>query len=220
MNPAEVRAEIETEITWRRDELRFLSNIMLGLPSSDEQDRFRKVLIVMLYAHFEGFCRAAFTIYVRAINRLGLDASELAEALAASALTGAFDDLDSLRRSEVFQRDASGDEGLHRLARRIDFMVGFPRLLARRPAEVPEEIVNVESNLKPIVLRKNLFRLGLSPALFETHDGTINQLLNRRNNVAHGVQRDGVPQDEYESLQRAVFEIMDRLASELWNALD
>ena len=219
MNPAEVRAEIEAELTWRRNELRFLSNIMLGLESADDQDRFRKALVVMLYSHFEGFCRAALTIYIRAVNRVGLEAAELAEELAASALAKAFDDLESARKSKIFQRPLPSDETIHRLARRADFVAEFPGLLARKPAEVPEDVIDVESNLKPVVLRKNLFRIGLAPGLFEAHDGAINQLLNRRNNVAHGTQRDGIKQGDFEALQRAVFDIMDALTNELWASL-
>jgi HEPN superfamily RiboL-PSP-like protein len=45
----------------------------------------------------------------------------------------------------------------------------------------------VESNLKPVVLRKILFRLGFPPETFASHEGTIHRLVNRRNNIAHGL---------------------------------
>ena len=63
--------------------------------------------------------------------------------------------------------------------------------------------------MSPIVLRKNLFRLGFSHTQFQEHEGKINKLLSYRNSIAHGEMRTGVAVDVYEDLKKMVFLIMD-----------
>jgi hypothetical protein len=213
MNAAEVRVQIEEEITWRRNELRFLANISLALDEEDDQARFRKALIVMLYSHFEGFCKAALTIYVRAINQASLKCSEASEPLVAASLSALFDDLGGSRKSDLFRRELPDDASLHKFARQVEFVIRFPGVLDNHVVLIPEDIVDPESNLKPAVLKKNLFRLGFDPALFSEHDGAINQLLRRRNDVAHGVQIRGIEAADFMPLQQTVFGIMDGIAA-------
>ncbi|MFN9836724.1 MAG: MAE_28990/MAE_18760 family HEPN-like nuclease, partial [Pseudanabaena sp.] len=55
---SDILAQIEAEQTWRYDEIRFFQNQATNVPL-DKQDQFRRVLILLLYAHFEGFCKFA-----------------------------------------------------------------------------------------------------------------------------------------------------------------
>jgi hypothetical protein len=58
MNLADIRAELEDELQWRLEELRLLKNQLADLRTEQQRDRFRRVLVIMLYAHFEGFWKA------------------------------------------------------------------------------------------------------------------------------------------------------------------
>ena len=78
-------------------------------------------------------------------------------------------------------------------------------------ASIPEDFVDMESNLKPMVLRKNLFRLGLPHDLFDKIENSIHRLLNYRNTVAHGSRLTGFDESEYSDLEQAVVQIMDEL---------
>ena len=62
MNIIEVRAEFEEELTWRVDEIRLLHNQLGYIRKEADKMRYRKALVVMLYSHFEGFCKTAFSI--------------------------------------------------------------------------------------------------------------------------------------------------------------
>lgn len=219
MNLPDVQAELEQELTWRRNELRFLTNVMLGLPDDADQRVFRKALLVMLYAHFEGFCKAALTIFVRTVNNENLECGQLNSNLAAAALQKVFAGLDGSSKSPIFSRALPNDEPLHKLSRQIEFLANLPAVLAIKPAAISEDIVDPESNMKPIVLKKNLFRLGLKHDVFEAHDGTIHQLLRRRNDVAHGAKADGLTPEEFEPLQKAVYSIMDEIKGHVLEAL-
>jgi hypothetical protein len=79
--------------------------------------------------------------------------------------------------------------------------------------------VDTESNLKPIVLRKNLYRLGFPHDGLESLEGSISRLLNIRNEIAHGANNRGVNNKEYESLRKAAFYVMDTVKRYVMNAL-
>lgn len=82
-----------------------------------------------------------------------------------------------------------------------------------------DKVVDPESNLKPDVIRKNLYRLGFQHDMFERHEGTVHQLLNKRNAVAHGSTRLGVEEDDYNKLEAAVLDIMNDVVKLLFESL-
>src|SRR6185295_4756349 len=72
MNIPNLWSEIEEDLSWRLDELRFFQNQLATLDSEQERERFRRALVLLLYAHFEGFCKFALSLYVNSINRSGI----------------------------------------------------------------------------------------------------------------------------------------------------
>src|SRR4051812_37690993 len=86
MNLADIRAELEDELRWRLEELQFFKNQLSDLRTDDQRDRFRRALVVMLYSHFEGFWKTAFSIYVRAINNEGIMCRDALHNLVAATL--------------------------------------------------------------------------------------------------------------------------------------
>jgi hypothetical protein len=68
-------------------------------------------------------------------------------------------------------------------------------------------------------MQKNLYLLGLDHNVFSHHDGTISHLINRRNGIAHGADRNGFTAQEYTRLESAVFKIMDDLMDIIMDAL-
>lgn len=69
MNINHIWAELEADLEWRQFELRTLANTLGSIKDRDEQDRFRRAMVVMLYAHVEGYCKLALLTYVKALNR-------------------------------------------------------------------------------------------------------------------------------------------------------
>jgi hypothetical protein len=215
-----MRAEIELEREWREAELRFLKNRIAEIRATKDQDVARKVLVVMLYAHFEGLTRALFTIYVNALNRLGVAISSAHSALAAAALADLFKALrnpDS--KCKIFARALPQDAKLHRYARDREFLERTADFAIRTLTIDPDVIVDTESNLTPAVLRKILFQLGLDPEVVGPWEGTVNQMLKRRNDVAHGTARGGIGGKDYDALEKAVKEVADALVAALTTAL-
>lgn len=220
MNLAEVRAELEEEFTWRGDEIRFLRNQLSDLTKVHERDRFRRAMVVMLYSHFEGFWKAAFMIYVKALNAENIAFAEANHALLAASATNIFEALaDSNRKADFFRNTAPDDVKLHRFCRHAEFAGRIEEFSFRRVVIDPDCVVDTESNLKPVVIRKNLFRLGFDYKLFSHHEGTINWLLQKRNNVAHGGTRAGVDETEYDPLEIAVMDVMKSVIQIIYTSL-
>jgi RiboL-PSP-HEPN len=220
MNLADIRAELEDELRWRLEELRFLKNQLPDLRTDDERSRFRRALVVMLYSHFEGFWKAAFSIYVKALNAEGILCKDALHNLVAATLFDLLAGLtDHQKKHSFFRSKAPDDTKLHQLHRQIEFLSRLPELGAVKLDIPVEKVVDPESNLKPDVIRKNLFRLGFPHDLFEPHEGTVHQLLNKRNNVAHGATRLGIAEDEFNRLEGAVLSIMEDVIKLLFDWL-
>lgn len=220
MRLPDVRAELEDELTWRLDEIRFLRNQLGDFKKEQERDRFRRTMVVMLYAHFEGFWRAAFMIYVKALNECRVRCADATDSLVAAAFSGVFEALvDSNRKSAFFRASAPDDMKLHRFCRHAEF-AGRVHEFSSQTVEIEADaVVDTESNLKPIVIRKNLFRLGFKHDAFVQHEGTVNWLLNWRNSISHGATRSGVTQQDYEPLEQAVMDVMRAVVQMIYDSL-
>ncbi len=220
MNAANVRAELEEELSRRLDDIRFFRNQLAGLEAPDDRERFCKCLIVMLYAHFEGFWKAAFGIYLKAINREGLKCSEATEQLVAASMNDLFRALsDRKAKCDFFRRSAPYDTKLHRFARHAEFAGRMKDVLDGTVDIAIEDVLDTESNLTPVVVRKNLFRLGFSHDEFKEYEGAIHELLRRRNDIAHGSARNGVPVEAYRKLESAVIGVMGHVVVLIFRSL-
>lgn len=207
---SDILAQIEAEQTWRYDEIRFFQNQSTNVPL-DKQDQFRRVLILLLYAHFEGFCKFALTLYVNNVNAANIKCGQANPAIAAASLADLFKNLRNPdKKCAEFQRSLPDDTELHQFARHREFIEQSTRF-EDRPVNIPETLVDSESNLKPIVLRKNLYRLGFPHEQLRHVEGDINKLLNYRNKIAHGESTAGINSEDYLTLRTAAFKIMDEV---------
>lgn len=219
MNFPDIYAQIEEELTWRQNEIRFLKNQLSNIVSDSDKKRYRKSLVVMLYSHYEGYCKTVFLIYVKTVNSNAvnrLHANDFIMAASLSDIFKAYGNLD--KKSEVFKNSLPADEKLHLFARQVDFVKAIDGLW-NELLVIPEDIVDTESNLKPIVMRKILFRLGFEHDCFSKYEGEIHHLLHKRNNVAHGFEKQGVEEKEYDEVEKATYTIMNELKKMIVQAL-
>jgi hypothetical protein len=212
-------AELEEEQRVRLDEIHFLQNICVDLATNDQKDRMRRSLVIMLYSHFEGFAKFAFEVYLRAIENSKLKCCEVQPALATFAL------------KDLFKAIRSPEQGTKFLPIAIRSMKELKPLAVERAfiekafefgerlVSIPSDFIDLESNLKPIVLQKNLYRLGLPHDLFEKLEGSVHKLLNYRNNIAHGSFVNGIEEVVYIELYEAVIQVMNELKKTIVNAI-
>lgn len=217
---AALRAEIELEREWRDREMRDLRNRVAAIDDEAERRIARKALVVMLYAHFEGVCKALLTMYASNVNRLGLRVSDVSYSIGAASLSDVFGMLRNPdRKCPEFANLLPDDTALHRFARDRDFVEAVWRVAERSANLDTDVVVDTESNLKPVVLRKILFRLGFDPDTVRPWEGALNWLLNKRNDVAHGTAKEGFEEKEYADVEVAVSRFVDGLVTAITGAV-
>lgn len=218
MNLPDLNAQLESELAWRQEEIRFFQNRGATL-KEEEQDQYRRAVILVLYAHFEGFCKFAFDLYRTAINNEKIACQDASPAIAAAGWARLFKELREPNTKCIeFKHALPDDSKLHRFARDREFMertVEFGRL----DVTIPDDFVDTESNLKPVVLRKILYRLGLPYDQFSQHEGKISRLLRVRNEIGHGEMRSGVNATEYGELRGIVFGVMEAIKRQVLESL-
>ena len=220
MTLADIRAQFEADLTWRHDEIRHLRNQLFAVADSPTQNSLRKALVVLLYAHFEGFCGTCLGIYAQVINQSKLQRRNVHDCIAAGSLARLLNALcNSTAKAKEFKRKLPEDTGLHRFARHAEFAGALVDVLEEPVMLEVDEIIDLESNVSPIVLRKNLYRLGFDPGAFSAHDGALTQLLTARNQIAHGRREDSIDMAVLERLDRAVNAIETGLIALLIDAI-
>ena len=219
MNIAQLYAELEEDRNWREEEIRAFQNQGAKLESEDEQKRHRRAVVLLIYAHFEGFCKFALMLYVSAVNKLGMPCSKANYALVAATLADVFRDLRNPdKKSILFSRVLPDDTKLHRFAREREFVEKSSEF-EKLPLRIADDVVDTESNLTPTVLRKNLYRLGLPHDKFDSYKDEINKLLGVRNAISHGSLKDGLDKKLYSQLRSSTYSIMSGVSTDVMKAL-
>ena len=172
---------------------------MVGIEKEEDKEKYRKSLVIMLYAHFEGFCKTCLLIYVKVINDLNLSRKEANDYLVASSMEGIFDGYDNLdRKCKIFKRQLPDDTDLHKFYRRADLVLQFNEFL-------DEQLVISDNVIK------NLYKLGIDYKVFDQYQSSINILVNKRNSIAHGSEKFGILKNDYERIQDDIIEVMNNI---------
>ncbi|GHD68797.1 hypothetical protein GCM10010317_073700 [Streptomyces mirabilis] len=210
MKISDLRLELEEDLAWRLDELRHLRNSLLGQLSRDAWEaRSMRAILVMQYAHLEGFTRNALSLYVSLVNSRQLQASDLQPQLLAAALAREFK---ALYSGDFSPQDVDG-----RLSKRMKGHVAFlDRLqeLSVDPVEIAAEVaVSMEMNLSPDVLRRNLYMLGIPEDRVTRHQyNAIEFVKNTRNDIAHGSRTEVIAPGLFEAHRKKCEQFMGDLS--------
>jgi hypothetical protein len=215
----DVLADIEDDRLQREAEIRLIENLASGVKREDEERMLRRSLVLLTYSHLEGFCRFALFAYASAVNSARVPCKEAVVPLVAATLTSVFGALRELNRKHpYFSRALPHDQKLHMSAREQLFVENYERISAQI-IQIPDAIVDTESNLKAAVLKKMLFQLGLDFTKIDPYVSPIERLLGVRNSIAHG-DRIKVPSErECSEFMGAAFSVMRAVQHEVYSAL-
>jgi len=173
---------------------------------------------VFLYAHFEGFFQFALMHYIKTINDQDISCSQANNHLVTATINEVFKALrDDSAKCSFFRAHAPDDSKLHRTFREIQFIENSAEIFSSK-VHIKSGSVDLESNLSPIVVKKNLYKLGLPYELDKEIETNLNKLLGIRNKIAHGERRDGVSQSEYEGFESAVLQTVSQTMVDLTKA--
>lgn len=161
---------LDNEHAWRIKEI---ANIKLAIRSDNMigKETLIRAGVPLLYAHWEGFIKAASSLYLEYVENQKLKYCQLSNAFIAY---GAKKHLSSLANSNVSQ--------LHIAA--VDF---FLQQIGDKASIYSKSAISTRSNLKSSVFRNIAISLGIDVSRYETRFIFIDEiLLEKRNRIAHG----------------------------------
>ena len=198
--------EIEADLNWREGELAAIKIQILTTDRVKHPVRYEALLraiTTLLYAHYEGFCRFAWDLYLDTIQRQNIKRNQCREEVIKLSLRKRFKELGG---------DLSADRVWSFFSNEL-------------PALINENIefnirLEADSNLKPMLLKKNSTDAGLSCSMVDQHELLLKTLVSRRNNIAHG-QKDIIHDlTEYNKYENAALEAMYELGLSVIDCLD
>ena len=186
--------EIENDLDWREAEMAVFRVL---LADSDLSDKTKKVLFraawALLYAHYEGFCKFALTVYYDRVKASGKACKDLAISTQAFALTNQIKAIRNLPPKDLLVQ-----------------ITNFEDEILSNSIEFPD--VDTESNLWPNVLKNLLENADISIDTLTQNHRTLSTLVSRRNKISHG-ENDIIPEFSYYiSFENAVKTLMYELA--------
>jgi hypothetical protein len=220
ISPEDIFRQIESDRAVREREIRLMGNVARNATTANERETLFRSSVLLTYAHLEGFCRFAFGAYVSAINSLELYCEEASYEIVAVSLTRIFGALRHPQtKHHFFANRLPDDAKLHLTAREREFIENFSMAM-RLKVEVPDNVIDTESNLSSIVLMKNLYKLGLKYNSDRKQNGQIDKLLGVRNAIAHGDILKKPSSDEVDEYVTSAFGVMSFVQTEIFNALN
>ncbi|WP_124677241.1 MAE_28990/MAE_18760 family HEPN-like nuclease [Burkholderia cenocepacia] len=193
---------IAAELVWRRREL---TDMRALVQESSGQLRCRVVIragVALLYAHWEGFVKAASSHYLEFVASHRIPYRDLTPNFVALTLRSKFSEM---RASEKIS-------SANALA---DFFCTSLDAQSRIPYK---NVVDTKSNLSSRVLLDIIAALGLDIRGFETRLNFIDtNLVNPRNHIAHGEALE-LAVDEYLSLHDDVLGLIETFRNEIENS--
>ena len=192
---------LEEELAWRKRELTTL-RFMLGSPRRHERNFLLRASLCVLYAHWEGFIRAAATGYLSYVATRGLRLRDLKPSFVALGL-----------RSEISQAGQSNRPTIH-TALTTRLMLG----LSERASIDWESSVETHSNLGSKNFIEILCLLGLDDEEYLLKQQLLDQkLLQKRNLIAHGRQTE-IELDDYFGLHDEIVQLVEKFRTDVENA--
>lgn len=220
------REQAEEELLLCTEEINMLYNKFVSSTKEKEKLTLLKSLLLLLYAHYEGFTNFLLQSYVQEINLKNLKRKDVREVLVVASMEKIFKDYDNLdKKNGYFKRAFPDESALHRYIRRADLLAQINDFL-EKTLKIEDGVINTESNLHVEVLEKNLYKLGIDLTLSSFQKGIISRLLKIRNDIAHTgshkmlLKTDSERETEIREIKGFVFDLMQDLIEKIYIALE
>lgn len=188
---------ITKDLDWRESEIASMRMLLSSTAISEGQrNGLLRAAWAMLYAHYEGFCKEALTIFFDAISGSGVVCSDLPKPTKLYALA---QQLMRLRQME--------NQNL------LPAIVDFSSCHLEALPIFPE--VDTKSNLWPNVLIDLLVSADLNPNKVKAHEQKLKTLVGRRNEIAHGKNNLISEVSYYLTFEEVVYDVMYDIALQI-----
>ncbi len=183
---------INEDYAWRRKELILIKN-QIPNKSSPKQSAALRFSVPILYAHWEGFVKNSTEIYLEFIAKKYLKHNELKPQFIALSLSKKLGNLEI--------------KNLEEKSKAVEFLLNE---FNKNSNILTKNVIQTKSNLKYKVFKEILFVVGIEESKFSRFEGLIDDLVDARNNIAHG---------DYLRVNYQTFEIMFNEIQKVMNSL-
>lgn len=192
---------LNNEMAWRKKELTTIKTNVEKSNSKLESTAIRSA-IVLLYAHWEGFLKVASEAYLEYVISKKLKYKDLALNFVALSM-----------KQKLSTFELSNKATIHEQI--IQTIYSCDNETA---TIVKEQAIKTKSNLNSIILKEMMATIGLDYSPYSTKANLIDeQLLNYRNNVAHG-QFLSINSKEYINLHDEIRKMMENYKTDIENS--
>lgn len=220
MDSLDFQTQLQTEMLWREAEVRGLNNVAAQLSQAAGLNMLRRATVCLLYAHVEGFVKFSFKLYVDAINSMELECSSVKPVLTAAVYYVDFMKMDNPDiKNKIFKKTLPDNSRLHRISRYEEFFERINDVLSEK-IKIEDGYINTEGNVGKEVLQKLLYQVGLPHTLLDGVIGSLTRLMNKRNNIAHGVDKAVISDDDFRVYYECCLNIMTELSRVLFVAFN
>ena len=190
--------QLEEDLNWREAELAILRKEAFVASKDKDTNKYRvllRALWAMLYAHYEGFCKFAWDLYLDELQKAAIKRKDCQDEIAKLSLQKQFKSL-------------KGDLSLENL---WNFGQTSFRTMLEENLDFQVKL-ETQSNLYPKVFKDNSIKVCLDCTLVDQYETELNALVSRRNEIAHGKKMIIKDINEYKKYQDAAIEVMYELA--------
>jgi hypothetical protein len=196
--------QLEDDLDWRQAELASLkSQVINATDGSVLHQVLLRAMWALLYAHYEGFCKFAWDLYLDELQKAGVKRKDCKAEIAKLSLQKQFKELKGDLSLENLWNFAHSDFKTL-LEENLDFQIKL----------------ETNSNLYPKLFRENSIQVCLECTLVEQYKIDLRTLVARRNEIAHGKKMLIKDVQEYQKYEKAALEVMHELAVSIFECLD
>jgi len=211
--------DLEQDRAIRETEIRLIERYFAETEDENERKSLGRTLVLLTYAHLEGFTKFALITYAEVINGMKLACHDAALPLVAASLNRVFAALRDVNSKHEMFKDAPSDHAVHLQARQLRFIEGYDSVMAQ-VVNIPDSAIDTGQNLDARMLKRALFQLGLNYPAIEEHHDTLNRLLGERNAIAHGDILKRPKATDIEAYLSMTFKVMLFIQQEIFQALN
>lgn len=198
---AELATAIDTDLAWRKKELRYLAS-RINRADSDAQASYLRASVTLLYAHWEGFVVAAVRAYLAYVGSKRVIFERLRPELRVPILRSMFRNLEENPSNSA----------------RAQLMREYAACVGKSHKFDPDSAVKADSNLNSARFLGLIALVGLDETKFASASAFLDEaLLFKRNSVCHG-ERLSVDAKGYLSTESQVIGLIEQVKNEILNA--
>lgn len=198
---AQLQNALDEDFSWRLKEIADLKSAVKRSRDLSERTLMRAGL-ALLYAHWEGFVRAASTHYLNFVSNQGKTCHELRACFAVLGVKRHLEELIQVRKSRIS-------------VAALEFIRASMNTRAKLQIS---GVIDTRSNLKADVFENIAHSIGIATASYESRFNLMDEsLLARRNRIAHGEYLD-IDVEGWRKLSDEVLLLMRQFKTDIENA--